>query len=300
MTAGAEEGILARRLEGLNDPEGERLPTALPDVVDAHVHLFPDGLFRALWKWFDAHAWPVRYALYAEQVIHFQLSRGVKRIVALHYAHKAGMAREMNAFVLGLAAKHPAVIPLATVFPGEEASGAILREAFAAGAKGVKLHSHVQCVAIDDPRMEPVFAACLEAGVPLVMHAGREPKSPAYSCDPYEICGAARVEHVLKSWPKLKLCVPHLGVDEYVPYQKLLERYDNLWLDTTMTLGGFLSGDVPWHMLSVRPERIMYGTDFPNIPYAWDREVKALAAHGLRDDVLGGILGANALTLFGG
>ena len=30
--------------------------------------------------------------------------------------------------------------------------------------------------------------------------------------------------------------------------------------------------------LEARPERILYGTDFPNLPYAWDREVKQLLA----------------------
>ena len=291
--------MLSSRLPGLDDAEGERLPTALPDVVDAHVHLFPDGVFRALWRWFETHAWPVRYALYAEQVIHFQLSCGVKQLVALHYAHKPGMARELNAFVAALAAKHPQVIGTATVFPGEEGAAEILRQGFALGLRGVKLHAHVQCVAIDDPRMEPVIAACLEADVPLVIHAGREPKSAAYGCDPYAICSADRVEQVLRSWPKLKLCVPHLGADEFGAYTRLLERYDNLWLDTTMALAGFLPGPVPLPMLSVRPDRVLYGTDFPSLPYAWDREVKVLAGAGLKEEALAGVLGANARRLFG-
>jgi uncharacterized protein len=291
--------MLDQRLPGLDDAEGERLPLSLPDVVDAHVHLFPDGLFRALWKWFDTHAWPVRYALYAEQVVQFLLSRGVKKLVALHYAHKPGMARELNAFVAALAARHPEVIGLATVLPGEEGAAAILSEAFAGGLRGVKLHAHVQAVAIDDPRMEPVINACLAANVPLVMHAGREPKSAAYPIDPHLLCGADRVEHVLRSWPKLKLCVPHLGADEFDRYAQLLERHDNLWLDTTMAVAGFLPGEVPLRMLSARSERIMYGTDFPNIPYAWDREVKVLAGAGLKGEALAQVLGANALQLFG-
>jgi predicted TIM-barrel fold metal-dependent hydrolase len=53
-------------------------------------------------------------------------------------------------------------------------------------------------------------------------------------------------------------------------------------------------------MLSIRPERIMYGTDFPNIPYAWDREVKAIAGAGLKEEALAAMLGSNALGLFGG
>jgi predicted TIM-barrel fold metal-dependent hydrolase len=53
-------------------------------------------------------------------------------------------------------------------------------------------------------------------------------------------------------------------------------------------------------LLRCRPERILYGTDFPNIPYAWDRELKKLLALDLPPDWLEGILGRNALALFGG
>ena len=37
MAAGAGEGILAQRLEGLNDPEGERLPLSLPESTELPV-----------------------------------------------------------------------------------------------------------------------------------------------------------------------------------------------------------------------------------------------------------------------
>ena len=78
---------------------------------------------------------------------------------------------------------------------------------------------------------------------------------------------------MLKDHPTLKLCVPHLGADEFDAYARLLERYDNLWLDTTMAVAGYFPMALPARLLHVRPERILYGTDFPNIPYAWDREL---------------------------
>jgi predicted TIM-barrel fold metal-dependent hydrolase len=49
----------------------------------------------------------------------------------------------------------------------------------------------------------------------------------------------------------------------------------------------------------VRPERILYGTDFPNLPYAWDRELKRLIAQDFTEPQLAGILGQNARQLFG-
>jgi predicted TIM-barrel fold metal-dependent hydrolase len=287
-------------LPALNDEEGPRLPEGLPPVVDAHVHLFPDGVFEAVWRWFDQYGWPIRYKLHTPQVVSFLLSRGVHRVVALHYAHKPGMARFLNSYVAEVARAEPRVLGLATVLPGEEGAADILAEAFAAGLKGVKLHCHVQCFAPDAPALHEVYAACARAGRPLVMHAGREPASPQYKCDVHALCSAERVERVLKDHPGLELCVPHLGADEFDAYERLLERYDNLWLDTTMAVANYFPMPLPVRLLHVRPERILYGTDFPNIPYAWDRELKQLLALKLGDEVEAGILGGNALGLFEG
>jgi predicted TIM-barrel fold metal-dependent hydrolase len=44
---------------------------------------------------------------------------------------------------------------------------------------------------------------------------------------------------------------------------------------------------------------VLYGTDFPNIPYAWDREVKRLTELGLAPDHLAALLGGTAAGLFG-
>ena len=86
-------GFLAQPMPALDDAEGARVPTSLPPVVDAHVHVFSDGMFEAIWRWFDAHGWPVRYRLFARDVIDFLLSRGVEHAVLLHYAHEPGIAR---------------------------------------------------------------------------------------------------------------------------------------------------------------------------------------------------------------
>lgn len=290
---------LSEPLPRIDDEEGERLAGSLPPVVDAHVHIFPDRMFEAIWRWFDAHGWPIRYRLPAPEVARFLLSRGVERVVALHYAHKPGMARGLNQFMASICAGEPRIVGLATVMPGEEGAGEILDEAFALGLRGVKMHCHVQCFPPDDPAMREVYEACARADRPLVMHAGREPSGPGYRCDPRAICSAERVARVLADHPRLRLCVPHLGMDEFDAYERLLERYENLWLDTTMTAADYFPGGLPLRLLRCRPERVLYGTDFPNIPYAWDREIRRLAALGLPEEDLGALLGQNAARLFG-
>jgi predicted TIM-barrel fold metal-dependent hydrolase len=285
-------------LPALDDEEGERLGSQLPPVIDAHVHLFPDGFFEAIWRWFEAYGWPIRYKLPSEQVIEFLLSRGVEHIVALHYAHKPGIAGLMNSYMAELCQRHPRVTGLATVLPGEQDATTTLFEAFAQGLQGVKLHCHVQSFSPDDADMEEVYEACIQHNLPLVMHAGREPASPQYPQHPHVLCGSWRVEEVLRSFPRLRLCVPHLGVDEIVAYTELIQKYDNLWLDTTMAVAEYFPIDEPHRPIEVRPERIMYGTDFPNLPYAWDREVRILAEQH-EEERLAAVLGETARQFFG-
>jgi predicted TIM-barrel fold metal-dependent hydrolase len=292
--------MLTPRLAAIDDAEGDRLPAGLPAAADGHVHVFPSELFGAVWQWFDEHAWPIRYRMSTAAIFDFLLARGMRHVVALQYAHKPGMARSLNQYMAGACRPYAGrVTGMATVFPGEAEAARVLQEAFELGLGGVKLHAHVQCFDMVAANMLPIYETCQAARKPLVMHVGREPKSPAYLCDPHAICSADRLERVLADFPDLRVCVPHLGIDELEDYRELIARYENLWLDTAMVLTDYfpLAGRID--LQAYRLDRIIYGSDFPNIPYAWDRELKALAAAGLDDDALERVLLTNAADFYG-
>jgi predicted TIM-barrel fold metal-dependent hydrolase len=218
--------------------------------------------------------------------------------VGLHYAHRPGVARELNAYMTKLCRKIPQLTGMATVFPGEENACQILTDAFDNGLSGVKLHCHVQCFDMLGPAMHAIYELCAQNKKPLIMHVGREPKSPAYPCDPYALCSADKLEHVIMAHPDLRVCVPHLGADEFESYCRLLETYDNLWLDTTMTLSDYLPfGDIP-NIAEMRADRIIFGSDFPSLPYAWDREIKQVGRLNLSPERLSGLLYKNALEFY--
>jgi predicted TIM-barrel fold metal-dependent hydrolase len=255
----------------LDEPEGERAPV---EVIDAHVHLFPDRVLDAIYRWFEKNAWSCRYRLRAEEIVQFMRDRGVRRFCALHYAHQPGMARLLNQFAAETARAHPEILPLGTVLPGEPDAREIVREALGKHQlRGIKLHCHVQKFAADDPRLDEVYEECEAAGRPLVIHSGREPKTGGYGIDAYAVCGAARIERVLQSHPQLRIVVPHLGADEWEAHLALLDRYENLWLDTTMVVADYFVSTPPEALYPARAERLLYGTDFPMLPYAWDREL---------------------------
>ncbi|HEY7955627.1 MAG TPA: amidohydrolase family protein [Polyangia bacterium] len=266
-------------------------------IVDAHVHLFPERVFAAIWRWFDAHAWKIRYRMKAEEVIAFLTARGVDRLVGLAYSHAPGMARELNRFLAELGRAHPQLIPLGTVLPGEPDAEAIVDEAFRLGLRGLKLHCHVQKIAADDPRLDPIYARAAQAGLPVVIHSGRAPCLSGYGIDPATLCSAEATRRALRRHPRLKLVVPHLGADEIEAHLAMLDEFEHLHLDTTMAVGGYLDLPLDPAALARHADRILYGTDFPNLPYAWDRELLWLREH-LPESAQKTILGENALRLF--
>lgn len=291
--------MLRPNLPSIDDKEGEYVPEGLPTVVDAHVHIFPNNIFSAIWSWFDENAWPIRYRLATSSVFDHLLSRGVSHIIALQYAHKPGISRMLNQYMAKKCREFPnKVTGMAAIFPGEKDVEQILREAFDNGLQGVKLHAHVQCFDMNAEEMDLIYDRCESEQKPIVMHVGREPKSAAYHCDPYQICSAKKLERVLRNFPKLRICVPHLGFDEISDYRTLIEKYDTLYLDTTMVLGDYFPLKETIELDRFRVDRIMYGSDFPNIPYNWDRELKCLKASNLSRENMEWILNKSATGCF--
>jgi len=292
------------RLPDIDDEEGAHVPAAAltgGDVIDAHVHIFPTKVFEAIWRWFDAYAWRIRYRLDAEQVVEFLRARGVRRCVALHYAHKPGIARSLNEFAREVSAAHrDVVIPFGTVFPGEPDAAEIVREAFAMGLHGIKLHCHVQKMSADDPRLDAIYRECEDAGRTVVIHSGREPASPAYGLDTRALCAAEQIARVLQRFPRLRMVVPHLGADEFAEYEALLGKHENLYLDTTCVVSGlFTAPTIAMGVVERHPDRVLYGTDFPNLPYAWDREINRIVAQPFAAAERTAIFSGNARRVFG-
>ena len=282
----------------LHEPEP---PAIARPVVDAHVHLFPPRVFGAIWRWFDRHGWPIRYRIPAQEVIAFLEAQGVERFYALHYSHVPGMARVLNRFVSEMARLSPRVVPFGTVLPGEPGADEIVAESLdELGHAGLKIHCHVQKIAPDDERLVPVCEAVARRGKVLVMHAGREPSSAAYAFDCRGLCGVEPVARVVERHPDLKLVVPHLGQDQWREFLELCRSSRNLYLDTTMAVSGYLTDDRPGRedLLPVA-DRLLFGTDFPNLPYAWARERDWLMGLGLPEEALEAILRGNALRLVG-
>lgn len=268
------------------------------EVIDAHAHIFPPRLFAALRRWFDTYAWPCIYEADSELVDGRLQSFGVARYLGLHYPHKPGMARELNLWAKTFCEQHPLAIFCASVFPGEEGAEEILQEALEGGARAIKLHSHVQAMPPDDARIEPIFGLASEYEVPIVFHCGDAPALSGYSCDPRVICTTTAIRRALQRFPPATVIVPHLGATDFDGVAALLGEFPQLYLDTSMAIESDLGFEANREGLLAIADRLLFGTDFPNIPHSWSCELEALLGLGFSELELRMIFAGNARRLF--
>lgn len=241
-------------------------------VIDIHTHLMPERLFNAIRAYFRANLWHPRYGGPIEELVPALLAAGVSRFVFMPYAHRGDMARSLNHWVSNVQATFaPHAIGFGTFHPDDaEILPSLVDEAFGAlGLRGAKLHPQVGRFAIDDSRLEPLYASAQERGVPLLIHAGRRP-------EPSEYVGARAFGRLMRRYPRLKVIVAHAGADEFDDFFDLLGVYEGVVLDTAMVFNKYLGGPPPIRRVLEFQDRVLFGSDFPNIPYRWETALQAI------------------------
>lgn len=269
--------------------------------VDAHTHLHPEWLFRAIRRWFAENSdWQLGHPTAPDRVAEFLRRQGVERFVFFSYAHKPGISREINRWLRETADRLPDGIPLGTVHAGDDDPLAIAEEALTTyGFRGLKMHIQVQGFFPDDPRVLPIYARLVALDRVLVIHVTAVHGSRGHA-------GVERFARVLERFPDLRACICHMGVPETGACVELLGRYPRLHLDTTMamcepglrSLGHRLS-PAPRELLIEWQDRIVFGSDFPNLPYDYEEERRWAWERDLPAPVCRKIFNANARRFLG-
>ncbi|HTA13614.1 MAG TPA: amidohydrolase family protein [Solirubrobacteraceae bacterium] len=140
--------------------EGERLRPAAGEVFDAHTHLGLDEDGRSL-----------DLATLLSQLD----AAGARRacVFPLHDPERRPSYSIPNDRVLGWAEEsNERLIPFCRLDPAE-APVAEGERCIAKGARGIKLHPRAQAFSFDGPEMDSIFKLAEDAGVPILIHAGR-------------------------------------------------------------------------------------------------------------------------------
>lgn len=288
------------------DPEPVRSiwrTLGLPGIVDVHTHFMPRQVMDKVWRYFDSagpligRPWPITYRADEQRRVQALRDFGVLRFSSLLYPHKPDMAAWLNQWARSFADATPDCLPTATFFPEPDA-GRYVVDAIEAGTRIFKAHVQVGQYDPTDPLLDPVWGAIAEAGVPVVLHAGSGPT-------PGRFTGPDPVRAVLRKFPGLALIIAHMGMPEYSEFLNICAAHDNVRLDTTMAFTPFIDETMPYPTAEVPRVRdlghkILFGSDFPNIPYAYGEALTALTRiDGIDDEWLRKVLHDNAVALFG-
>jgi uncharacterized protein len=275
-------------------------PRAATRCLDVHVHLHPPRLAEAIQRHFARENWVTAHSFDPEAVAETLAARGVDRFCFFSYAHKPGIARSLNEWAAETGARLPGAIPLGTLHPADPDLARVAAEALDdLGLAGFKFHFSVQRFYPDDPRLYPVYERAEAEGRVFVAHVGTAPYRDAYT-------GVARFRRVLARFPRLRVCVAHMGAHETDAFLELIDQYPALYVDTTMALAplaeryvGIRGASIANEQLLRYQDRILFGSDFPLIPYDYDEERRWAWDRGLPGEVQGKIFRKNALRFLG-
>lgn len=278
------------------------MPAPLPfPCIDVHVHLHPERLAGAIERHFAARGWTNLHPFTPERAIVDTLrAHGVERFCFFTYAHRPGMARALNRWVAETAASLPGTIPLGTVHVEDPDLPDVVREAVEdLGLAGFKLHHSVQRFSPDDARLFTLYERAQAEGLPLMVHAGTAPYR-----DPHTGFDAFR--RIMGRFPGLRACVAHMGAHDSARFLALTGEFQQLYLDTSMTMSPLAQ---PWvgaegeaiatEDILRHQDRILFGSDFPLPPYEYEEERRWAWDRGLPDDVLRKIFHDNAVRFLG-
>jgi predicted TIM-barrel fold metal-dependent hydrolase len=250
-------------------PEAVALPFP---VIDVHTHLMPERLFRAVRAYFRANLWHPYYDAPTDELVATLLAAGVRRFVFMPYAHRSGMSRSLNHWVANVQATFaPHAIGFGTFHPDdEELLPELVDEAFVhLGLRGAKLHPQVGRFALDDPRLDPLYERAIEHQALLLIHAGRRPEAN-------EHVGARAFARLMRRFPTLNVIVAHAGADEFEAFFDLCGLYEGVFLDTAMVFNKYLGGPPPIQRVLEFQDRVIFGSDFPNIPYRLETAIQSI------------------------
>jgi predicted TIM-barrel fold metal-dependent hydrolase len=256
------EELLAPWLAVLRD----RLPRL--DLVDMHVHVGladPAGLL----------------ATEEEAVASLALADAHGVVFPLK---DPGGYREPNDRVLELARRMDGrVTALARLDPADDPLGEALR-CLEAGAAGLKLHPRGEGFALDDRRLDDVFALADERRLPIMIHAGQGVPEMA-----------DQVHRRSDGHPGARLILAHCGAGMFDGIWPRVDDHPNVLFDTSW----WNPATIAALLRLVPPGRILFGSDIPfATPTQQAVQTLRLALQvGLTDRQIQGIMGGQARRL---
>jgi predicted TIM-barrel fold metal-dependent hydrolase len=275
------------------------------EYIDAHCHFFPPKIFEAIWNFFELkdvngnlRGWPINYKESIEGLISILKQKNVKYFTTLNYSHKPGVAEFINNWTFKFSNRYKDAIPFGCVCPDDKNVFQYVKKLFDEYQfLGIKIQPLVQNFYLDDSRLERVFKMMIDQDKLLIAHIGTAPYRNKY-------VGFDVFKRFIEKFPDIKVIVAHMGAFEYKKFLNILDKYEHIYLDTTMI---YIPNNIFRERITKRPsaedllyyqDKIIFGTDFPNIPYEYENSTRGLLDMDLTRQFYEKIFFKNAKKIF--
>ncbi|WAL66205.1 amidohydrolase family protein [Amycolatopsis cynarae] len=276
-------------------------------VVDAHVHAPRLSTLKPAWlEWADRfsgpHDWrsaydadgnPVPAALDA-----LLAAEGVDRaLLFCEYSPRATGIQPIED-LLPIVAYNPARFRLvANVNPHlHHPLAAEVERQLDLGAVALKIHPVHGAFSPADKELYAAYRVCAERGVPVILHSG----TSSFPGSRTSFGNPELLSDVVEDFPGVNFVFAHGGRGWWYDVAAFLAlAKDNVWLDLAGLPPKKLSEYYARFDFPRLAGKFVFGTDWPGVPGA-SRNVRALAALDLPEDVLTDVLSGNAAKLFPG
>ncbi len=242
-------------------------------AIDFHVHLpTPDWLDGSMAGYVEAaEAYfrsPVQRQSLDELAARYR-GLGLKAVLLAWDAETAtGRPRVPNETVAAACRDYPDVFTgLGSVDPHKgEAAVAEVASIAALGLRGVKFHPSLQAFAPDDPKYQPIFAACQEHGLLALFHTGtsgigaRRPGGQGIRID---LSHPLKLDPVAAAHPDLTVVAAHFGWPWHMDLIAIALHKTNVYID----ISGWSPRRIPPEVIRELRGRLsgqfLWGSDYP-------------------------------------
>ena len=161
------------------------------------------------------------------------------------------------------------------------------------GFKGLRVLPWLWGVPPTDRRYYPLYAACVELGVPFCTQVGHTgPLRPSETGRPIPY-----IDQVAVDFPELKIVCGHIGYPWTEEMVAVARKHENVVIDTSAyTVRRYPPELVSFLRTGTGAQKVLFGSNFPMIGHA--HALDGLADLGLDDATREAFLGANARRVF--
>ena len=273
-------------------------------AIDIHVHV-PDppdhpaaSEKEAMAGYFGAGAMPRTPAGMYETYKQLDI---VGVIFAIDAETTSGVPYIGNDYVAGVARQYPdQFIGFASVDPwkGAWAVNELERAVQELGLRGLKLHPTTQAFYPNDPRFYPLWAKCVELGIPIISHSGQTgvgARTPGGGGYKLKYAHPMLLDDVAADFPDLTIIMAHPAVPWQEEQLAVAMHKANVYIDLSGWSPKYFRPILVQYMGSLLQDKVLFGSDYPVLmPERWLNDFEKLE---LKPEVRQKILLDNARKL---